>query len=164
MEFPDIVAVALIAFGFIGIVVVTLGYLSIRKSPIFRLSDTLDDLTETAENINRTVRSASEFLGTSTPILDGVSRIFYDMGGSLPLVGRSFKELGKNLGVMSNSMYTFKESIESFEEKWNASMDGMGPLREGGLPSIKLIIAGLITWLISLHVVLILVGMAFLSM
>ncbi|MDY6865207.1 MAG: hypothetical protein SVY15_04450 [Halobacteriota archaeon] len=164
VAFPDIVAIVLIAFGSIGIALVILGYLSIRKNPIFRMSDTLNDLTDTVEDINKTVSSASEFLATSTPILEGVSRIFYDIGGSLPLVGRSFRELGKNLGTMSDSMYTFKESIESFEEKWKASLDEMGSLREVETPSIKLIIAGLIIWLISLHLVLILVGIALLSL
>ncbi|MDY6959020.1 MAG: hypothetical protein SVK08_07655 [Halobacteriota archaeon] len=160
MAFPDIVAVILIAFGSIGIALVFFGYLSIRKSPIFRISENLDDLTDTLEDINKTVSSANEFLGTSTPILEGVSRIFYDIGGSLPLVGRSFRELGKNLGTISASMYTFKESIEGFEEKWDTFMDEIGSVSDGGLPSLKLIFTGLIIWVILLHLVLILLGIA----
>ncbi|MDY6964396.1 MAG: hypothetical protein SVM80_00290 [Halobacteriota archaeon] len=165
MTFVDILAIFLIVFGSVGILAVIFGYLSIRRSALFGIVGSLDNFAETADTLNSTVHNASEFLGTSTPIIDGVSRIFFDIGGSLPLVGRSFRELGKSLGTISTNMYTFKESIDDFEEKWSSSIEGIGRVRGGGgLPSIKLIISGVMAWLAALHLILIFIGVAFLLM
>lgn len=161
-EIDAFVAIFSIIYGLVGIVGILIGFLIIQRRYISKMVGSLDDISETVEALNTTVRNASEFLGGSSELLEGISRIFYDIGGSLPLVGRSFRELGRNLGTISANMHGFRQSIDSFENKWGDSLEKVGGLRKGGIPKIKVLIGVLLAWLIGLHLILVLIGLTLL--
>ena len=163
MALNSVVAIFSIVFGLVGIVGILAGYILIHKKLIGNAMRSLGDLSETVDELNSTIRNASEFLGGSTDLLDGISRVFYDMGGSLPLVGRSFKELGRSLGVISTNMHGFRQSIDSFEGRWSGSLEKIGSLGKDGLPKIKILMGVLMAWLIGLHLILILIGLTLMS-
>lgn len=158
----SIVAPFLIVFGSVGIVGILTGYIIIHQMFIKNLIDSLDGLSEATGALNSTVRSASDFLGTSTDILDGISKIFYDIGGSLPLVGRSFRDMGNSLGGISTNMHGFRQNIDNFESKWGGSLEKIGILKKGGKSTIRILIGIIMAWLIGLHLSLILIGLALL--